>query len=95
MKLSEALPELVESLEGPLAHVGRGDLIGQVKLAELQGWNYDEFADTCTLRLSAEDPAELLSLYDELGVNLEMDARGQLCRIEVLEGRATATRLGK
>jgi hypothetical protein len=93
MKLADALPELVESLEAPLAHLGRGELIGQVQAALLQGWTYDEFSDACTLKLSAEDPAELLSLYDELGINLEMDAHGRLCRIEVLEGKAVASRL--
>jgi hypothetical protein len=93
MKLLEALPDLVSDLESPLAHLGRGDLIAQLKQAELEAWAYDDNADTTTLRLSGEDPAELLSLYDEAGVNLEMDAHGRLCRIEVLDGKALATRL--
>jgi hypothetical protein len=95
MKLAAALPDLVASLEGPLAHLGRGDLIGQLQEAEMRGWTYDDFADTCTLQLSAEEPAELLSLWDDAGVNLEMDAHGRLCRIEVLEGEALAAQLGK
>ena len=94
MKLLEVLPDLVADMESPLAHLGRGDLIAQLQQAELAGWAYDENAETTTLRLSAEDPAELLSLYDEVGVNLEMDARGRLCRIEVLDGKALARRLG-
>jgi len=93
MKLLEVLPELVSDLESPLAHLGRPDLIEQLRQAELEAWAYDEMADTTTLRLSGEEPAELLSLYDEAGVNLEMDTHGRLCLIEVLDGKALARRL--
>lgn len=94
MKLRDALPDLVLSLESPLAHLGRGDLIDQLRKAEISDWSYDDHADTTTLRFSAEAPMELLSLYDEAGVNLETDAEGRLCRMEVLEGRAVAEQLG-
>ena len=74
-------------------NLGRGDLLAQAKDATLTGWKYDEFAGTTTLELGAGQPVETLSLYDELGVNLEMDSRGRLCRIEVLDGEAVAKRL--
>jgi hypothetical protein len=93
VKLADALPDLVLDLETPLVQLGRGDLLAQVKDATLAGWKYDDFADTTTLDLDAGEPVEILSLYDELGVNLEMDSRGRLCRIEVLDGKAIAKRL--
>jgi hypothetical protein len=94
MKLLDALPDLVLSLESPLAHLGRGDLIGQLHAVEIRDWSYDDYADTTTLRFSDADPLELLSLYDEAGVNLETDGEGRLCRLEVLEGKAVAKQLG-
>ena len=97
MKLADALWELVSDLESALLRVGRGDLLRQVKEATLERWTYDDFSDTVYLCLTPEplDRAQLdtLSLYDELGVNLETDDHGRLCGIEVLDGKRITTRL--
>jgi uncharacterized protein YuzE len=97
MKLAEALPELCSDMESALLRLGRGDLLRQVKEAALERWRYDEFSDTVYLYLTAEplERARLdtLSLYDELGVNLETDRLGRLCGIEVLEGQRVTSRL--
>ena len=97
MKLVEALPDLVLDMESPLLQLGRGDLVQQLKEALLRRWTYDDFSDTTYLYLSAEPvermQVERLSLYDEVGVNLDADEHGRLCGIEVLDGKRIATQL--
>ena len=91
MKLAERLPELVSDLETGLAHLGRGDLVQQLEDATIVRWTYDDFSDTTYLQLSATPVdmmhVERLSLYDELGVNVDSDQDGRLCGIEVLQGK--------
>lgn len=96
-RLAEALPELVSGLESALVHVGRGDLVGQLAEARIARWAYDDFSDTTYLYLGEPefDPmrSDRLSLYDELGVNLDCDERGRLRGLEVLDGRTVAEQL--
>ena len=94
MRLADALPDLVADMEVALLHLGRADLVNQLQQALLERWTYDDFADTTYLTLRDETYAERLSLYDELGVNVDSDDRGRLCGIEILEGKRIATRLG-
>jgi uncharacterized protein YuzE len=97
LKLAEVLPELVCDLEAGLAHLGRGDLVQQLKEATIARWTYDDFSDTTYLQLSAAPVdmmrVERLSLYDELGVNVDTDDHGALCGIEILQGKPVASRL--
>jgi uncharacterized protein YuzE len=95
VKLAAALPDLVADLEVALLHLGRGDLVAQLQDAALERWAYDDFSDATYLFVSAGTSSERLSLYDELGVNVDTDNRGRLCGIEILDGRAIASRLGK
>lgn len=96
MTLLNALPDLVADIENALVHLGRADLARQLKEVDLVRWTYDDFADTAYLQFGAADVryAERLSLYDELGVNLDTDGEGRLCGLEILEGKAVASRLG-
>jgi len=88
VKLAAALPDLVLDMEGALVR------LEQLKHAELARWSYDDFADTAYLTLQDGEYAERLSLYDELGVNVDTDDLGRVCGIEILEGKRIAERLG-
>ena len=97
MKLADALPELVLDIETPLAQLGRGDLAEQLKQATLERWTYDDFADTAYLYLTKDElepqGSERLSLWDEIGVNVDCDQRGAVRGLEVMDGRRVADRL--
>jgi uncharacterized protein YuzE len=97
LKLLALLPDLVADLGYGLVQLGRGDLVEQLQEVTLAAWTYDDFADTTYLQLSAAPVdmmnVERLSLYDELGVNVDTDPNGRLCGIEILDGKPIAKRL--
>jgi uncharacterized protein YuzE len=108
IKLVGALPEFVSDMEIALVNLGRGDLVKQLNEVLLERWTYDDFSDTAYLYLrpaaalnvadeavSGVMDAQRLSLYDELGVNLDIDDRGRLCGIEILEGTRVTSQLKK
>ena len=105
--LIETLPDLVLDLESPLLRIGRADVVDQLREVEIERWTYDEFADAVYLYLRSPRTlntvdesivgathGETVSLYDDLGINLDLDNHRRLMGIEILEGRAIASRLG-
>jgi uncharacterized protein YuzE len=104
--LKEALPYLVLDLESALVHIGRGDVVDQLREAMIERWTYDENADAAYLHLrsprapdtaddlgAGESPGETVSVYDELGINLDTDSRGRLTGMEILGGKAIIAQL--
>ena len=88
--LKEALPILVLDLESALAHLGRGNLADQLRAVMIERWTYDENADTAYVHFrpaSAQDGAartgETVSVFDDLGINLDTDSRGRLTGMEI------------
>jgi uncharacterized protein YuzE len=99
MTLFEVVPELVGDVEGALVRLGRGDIADQLRTATLKTWTFDEFAQATYLHLgAARNPGrgeEMLSLYDDIGVNLELDRDGRLVGMEVFGYEQSLSRLGK
>jgi len=96
--LKAALPFLLLDLESALVHIGRGDVVDQLREAMIERWTYDENADAAYLHLRApgsagESPGETVSVYDELGINLDSDSQGRLTGMEILEGKAIIAQL--
>lgn len=98
--LTQALPYLVRDIEDALVRLGRGSVADQLREVNLESWTYDEFADTTILQVRSPQEStlaeygETVSLYDELGINLEIDVHGHLMSIEILDGRRVASQLG-
>jgi uncharacterized protein YuzE len=104
--LKEALPYLILDLESALVHIGRGDVVDQLRQATIERWTYDENADAAYLHLQllrvpgtalegspADAPGETVSVYDELGINLDTDSQGRLTGMEILGGRSIVAQL--
>jgi uncharacterized protein YuzE len=99
MTLLEALPELVGDVAGALIREGRGNVADQLPNASLSAWTFDEFAQTTYLHLTAtRDPnaiEETISLYDDVGVNVDLDKGGKVVGLEVFGYEQSLSRLGK
>ena len=101
MRLRDVLPNLAVEIDAALLPIGRGDIVDQLREATVERWEYDEFADTASIFVSAGaspsmrpgSRAETVSIYDELGVMLETDDRGGVCVIEVSGGKDLIERL--
>lgn len=98
--LKLALPFLVLDLESALVHLGRGQIADQLKEVTIERWTYDELADAAYLHLraprasgAATSPGETISVYDELGINLDTDSQGCLTGMEILGGSAIIAQL--
>lgn len=90
LPLKEALPFLVLDLEAALAHLGRGRVADQLRAAMIERWTYDENADTAYVHFRASSTpdgaasaGETVSVYDELGINLDTDSQGRLTGMEI------------
>ena len=98
--LKDALPFLVIDLESALAHIGRGDVVNQLRQVTIERWTYDEHSDSAYLHLqspgapgAAEAAGEAVSVFEELGINLDTDAQGRLTGMDILGARAIVAQL--
>jgi uncharacterized protein YuzE len=98
--LKDVLPYLVLDLESALAHLGRGNVALQLREVTIERWTYDEHSDAAYLHLRsphapeiADGPGETVSVFDELGINLDTDAQGRLTGMEILAGREIVAQL--
>ena len=91
MKLLEVAPELVRDIEGAVVRLGRGDIADQLRSATLTTWTFDEFAQSAYLSLRATRDSgaveETLSLYDDIGVSVDLDKGGRVVGLDVVKRR--------
>jgi hypothetical protein len=106
MTLFEAVPDLVLGLEGALVRIGRGDVADQLREAVIESWTYDDMADAIDMKmrshaapasagpsLRATRQGETVSAYDEVGVNLQLDAARRLVALEIFDAGRLVDRL--
>lgn len=98
VNLFEALPELVYDMESALVRLGRGKVADQLREASIEGWRRDDFAQSTYLALRrGADPleaGEVISLADDIGVSLDLDATGRVMGIDVAGYDEFLARLG-
>jgi uncharacterized protein YuzE len=99
MNLRETLPELAADVEGVLVRLGRGKVADALRAATLADWAFDDFAATTYLRMApardASAVAERISLFDDIGVDVDIDAAGRIVGLEVSGYEHVLARLGK
>lgn len=97
--LNEVLPFLVFDLESALSHMGRGDIVVQLREVAIERWTYNEMADVAYLHLrsprGAGAPGEPVSVHYELGITLDTDSGGSLTGMEITSARQIAAQLGE
>ena len=98
MTLFETLPELVADMESALVRLGRGRVADQLRTLELVSWRRDDFAQSTYIAfIDAADPSaagEVISLTDEIGVSIDLDATGRVTGIDVAGYEEFLARLG-
>jgi uncharacterized protein YuzE len=98
MMFAEALPFLALDIEGELARIGRGDVIDQLREAVIERWTYDAAADAAYVHFRPEaavEHGETVPLFDEVGVNLDLDSRKRLAGVEIFGAGEIASQLEK
>jgi hypothetical protein len=98
MTLIETLPELVADMESALVRLGRGKVADQLPMLELVSWRFDDFAQSTYLAFVAADPpavGEVVSLADEIGVSIDLDAGGRVIGLDVAGYEDFLARLGE
>ena len=99
-RLKEALPFLVLDLEAALAHLGRGAVADQLRNVTIERWTYDEHADAAYVHFGkpatpggGQPSGETVSVFDELGINLDTDSQGRLIGMEIQGAGAVIAQL--
>src|SRR5258706_16473893 len=101
MTLPDTLPDLELAMAGALLHIGRGDIVDQLRVASIERWEYDEFADVASIFVTPGDApsaprpgmrAETVSIYDEAGVIIETDKLGPVQAVRVRAGKELSPR---
>jgi uncharacterized protein YuzE len=99
MTLFEAVPELVSDVEGALVRLGRSKVADQLRTVVLTAWTFDDFAQTTYLQVTASRDdvgvEETVCLYDDIGVNVDLDGEGRVMGLEVSGYEQVLSRLGK
>lgn len=95
----EVLPELVGDVEGALIRLGRGAIADQLRGAIVVSWTFDDFAQATYLHLAPKRDSsaveETVSLYDDVPVNVDLDAGGRIMGLDVVGYEETLSRLRK
>lgn len=105
-ELLTVLPDLVDKLEAALSAKRHNDIRAQLREVELIRWTYDDSCDAAYLYLRSPrilnvvdegiigtKHGETISLYPEIGINLDTDDHGRLTGIEILGAKEVVSKL--